>query len=289
MNTLVIGGTGLVGSAVVRELLARKAQVHVLTRDQRKAGLLSSGAHAVMGDLLDPATIRSVFRGRDAVFLLNGLSVSEAHEGLMAVTGAADARVTRLVYLSVQDVDRFPHLPHFGAKIGIEAAVRATNTAWTILRPNNFYQNDYRMKIPLVEHGIYGFPIGSAGLSRVDVRDVAEAAAIALTTGAHGGRTYVVSGPDVWTGDSTARAWSEALGRPVVYGGDDLDRWEEMQRAFVPPWMAFDFARMFGEFQAHGLVASSSDLSELTALLGHPPRSFRDFARELAGQWKGVA
>ena len=71
MKILVTGGTGTVGSNVARELLARGAQVHVLTRSAEKAKQLQAGTRAVLGDLLDPATVRSVFRGMDGVFLLD--------------------------------------------------------------------------------------------------------------------------------------------------------------------------------------------------------------------------
>ena len=33
--------------------------------------------------------------------------------------------------------------PHFGSKVGVEAALRRSGIPFTILRPNNFYQNDY--------------------------------------------------------------------------------------------------------------------------------------------------
>ena len=85
MNVLVLGGTGTVGSQVVRELLGRGADVSVLTRDVKKA--LAAGVKPVAGDLLDPSTIRSAFAGYGAVFLLNAVSATECHEGLMAVNG----------------------------------------------------------------------------------------------------------------------------------------------------------------------------------------------------------
>ncbi len=44
MKILVIGGTGVVGSQVVRELLARKMDVRVLTRSADKARGLPAGA-----------------------------------------------------------------------------------------------------------------------------------------------------------------------------------------------------------------------------------------------------
>ena len=69
MTILVIGGTGTVGSQVVHELLARKAVVRVLTRSADKAKGLPGGSEGVLGDLLDPGTVRSVFKGIDSVFI----------------------------------------------------------------------------------------------------------------------------------------------------------------------------------------------------------------------------
>ena len=183
MKVLVLGGTGKVGSTVAAELLARKVEVHVLTRSAEKAAALPPGAHAVIGDLLDVATIRSAFQGMDGVFLLNVVSPNESHEGLMSVCGARLAGVKRVVYLSVQAADDAAYLPHFGSKVGVEAGLKASPFEWTILRPNNFYQNDVFFRDALLKYGVYPQPLGDAGVSRVDVRDIAEAAAIALARG----------------------------------------------------------------------------------------------------------
>src|SRR5436305_9999047 len=137
MKIVVLGGTGTVGSRVVGGLVARKADVSVLTRNPDKASNLPAGARGVVGDLLDPATIRSAFRGMDGLFLLTALGTAEAHEGLMAVNGARLGGVKRVVFLSIQHVDRAPHLPHFGAKLPIESAIEASGIPFTILRPNN--------------------------------------------------------------------------------------------------------------------------------------------------------
>ena len=283
VKVLVLGGTGTVGSQVARDLAARQVEVHVLTRD--KAKKLPAGVKAVTGDLLDPATIRSAFAGMDGVFLLNAVSATECHEGLMAVNGARLAGVKRLVYMSVQDADKAPHLPHFGAKLPIEAAIKASGIPFTILRPNNFFQNDTWYKDVLYAHGLYPQPIGDVGLSRVDVRDIAEAAAIALTAGGHEGKTYNLVGSDVHTGASTAEIWGSVLGRRIAYAGNDLDAWEKQSLAFLPPWMAFDFRLMYEHFQAHGLKAAAADVEKQTALLGHPPRPFDEFAAETARAW----
>jgi len=120
MKILVIGGTGTVGSEVVRELLARKAVVQVLTRSEGKAKGLPAGAQGVVGDLLDPGTVRSVFKGVDGVFMLIAVSTTETHEGLMALNGMRMTGVKRLAYMSVHNLEQALHLPHFGSKLPIE-------------------------------------------------------------------------------------------------------------------------------------------------------------------------
>jgi uncharacterized protein YbjT (DUF2867 family) len=283
MRVLVLGGTGTVGSQVVRDLLARGAEVSVLTRDAKKP--LPPGAKAEAGDLLDAVTIRKVFAGKDGVFLLNAVSATECHEGLMAVNGARLASVGKVVYLSVQDADKAPHLPHFGAKLPVEAALKASGIPFTILRPNNFFQNDIWYKDVMLSYGVYPQPFGDVGLSRVDVRDIAEAAAIALTTGAADGETVNLVGPDVLTASGTAATWGGVLGRKIAYGGNDLDAWEKQALAFFPGFLAFDFRLMYAFFQEKGLKAAPADVTRLTALLGRPPRRFDEFAAETARSW----
>ncbi len=161
MTVLVAGGTGTVGSQVVRALLERGAAVQVLTRNPEKSSSLSKGATLVAGNLLEPSTVRRVFDAVDAVFLLNAVGPTEAHEALMAISGMRLAGVKRLVYLSVHQVDGAPWLPHFGGKIGVEAAVRKSGIPFTILRPNNFYQNDYWFKDALLQAGVYPQPLGA--------------------------------------------------------------------------------------------------------------------------------
>jgi len=285
MKTLVIGGTGLVGSQVARELLQRNADVSVLTRSAEKAKALPTGVKAVVGDLQRMDTVRSIFRGVEAVFLLNPVSMTETQEGLMAVAGARNAGVRTIVFQSIHEVDRAAFLPHFGPKIAIEAAVKASGIPYTIVRPNNFFQVDTWFKDIILGAGIYPQPLGSAGLSRVDVRDIAEAAAIALTTGGHEGQTYNLVGPDVLTGPGTAEAWGRALGREIRYAGEDMDAWEKQSLQYLPDWMAFDFRLMYEFFQKYGLEGTREDVDRLTKVLGHPPRRFQDFVRETAKLW----
>jgi uncharacterized protein YbjT (DUF2867 family) len=285
MKILVVGGTGTVGSEVVRQLSGRGEQLFVLTRSPEHASKLPQGVTGLIGDLLDPSAL-GVFAGMDGVFLLNAVSTTESFEGLLGVNGARNAGVKRLVYLSVHNLDRAPHLPHFGGKIGIEAAVMKSGMEYTIVRPNNFYQNDVWFKDVMLNYGVYPQPIGNAGLSRVDVRDIAEVAVAALTASGHNKKIYNLVGPEVVTGESTAAEWSRALGKPIKYAGDDLEAWEAQNRAYLPPSMLYDFKHMYAFFQKDGLKATPADLAQLTSVLGHAPRGFATYASEMAEAWK---
>jgi uncharacterized protein YbjT (DUF2867 family) len=284
MSILVTGGTGTVGSAVVDELTRRGETVKVLTRDPAKLKD-RKGVVPVQGNLLEPASVRRVFKEVEAVFLLNAVSQTEASEGLMAVTAMRVAGVKRIVYLSVHHTDVAAWLPHFGSKVGVEAGIKRSGIAYTILRPNNFYQNDYWFKDVILQYNVYPQPLGSRGVSRVDVRDIAEAAAISLMSGAHEGETFDLVGPEAHTGESTARAWSQALGRVVKYGGDDLEAWEKQSLQYMPDWTVFDFRYMYQQFQEEGLIASADAIARQTRLLGHAPRPFDAFAKETATAW----
>jgi uncharacterized protein YbjT (DUF2867 family) len=289
MRILVTGGTGTVGREVVRLLLDRGERPRVLTRSTEHAAALPAGVQGVVGDLARPHTLTAAFDAIDRVVLITALSATEAEEGVAGVEAAQRARVDRIAFMSVYDVDAIADAAHFASKIEIEQQLASSGLAFATIAPNNFFQNDLEHREALVERGVYPQPIGQVGLHRVDARDAALALVnVTLAAGRVVGR-YPVVGADSWTGDSTAEVWSRCLGRPVRYGGDDLDRWAAESAGALPPWMIEDLAVMYGAFQERGLAASDADRAATVRVLGQPPRRFEDFARETALHWTAAA
>jgi uncharacterized protein YbjT (DUF2867 family) len=286
MKTLVIGGTGTVGSRTVGELIARGGSVRVLSRDASKLAALPAGAEPATGDLQKPETLPSAFAGMDALFLATALAPDETTQGLNAVEAAKAAGLRYIVYMSVHRADEAVHVPHFASKLPIEGAVKMSGIPYTVLRPNNFFQNDLWFRDPMLQAGLYPQPLSRRGLSRVDVRDIAEAAAHAIESGKLANRTLALVGPGALTGEQVAELWAKALGRPIQYIGADMDAWYEQARKLMPYWMALDLRIMYTHFLEHGLVATPSEIEELTAALGHPPRAFEAFVGETAAEWK---
>jgi uncharacterized protein YbjT (DUF2867 family) len=284
MRTLVIGGTGTVGSEVVRRLLARGASVRVLVRSEEKKRALPRGAEGVVGDLGRPETLPGAFEGANAVFLATALGPRETEEGIAAVRAAVAAR--RLIYLSIFQLESGAHIPHFASKIPIESAIESSGLQATLLRAATFFQNDLALRGALVHGGVYPTPMGSTGVSCVDVRDIADAAVHALLDEGHAGRIYPIVGPRIWTGPEVAALWSKHLGRPVAYGGDDLEAWAHQARTMLPERLVHDLRLMFESFQERGLRAGASDVSLAETVVGHRMRTYEAFVAETAADWK---
>jgi uncharacterized protein YbjT (DUF2867 family) len=287
MKILVTGGTGRVGSEVVKELQKRKADIRLLVR--KNDAPTPTGVETAIGDLLDPVSVEKAMDGVDRLYLLNAVLPDELTQGLIAYDLAKKLKLRHVVYHSVFRVEHFKDVPHFASKLAIESALREFDFPFTIIRPNYFIQNDATLKDALTKTGIYPMPLGQVGISAVDIRDIAEAAAIALTSDGHFGKTYNLNGPEVVSGPKAASIWSKVLGKEIRYAGDDMDTFEEQMRQRVPSWSAFDIRMMFEGYLERGFIAEDGDLETLTELLGHTPRRYEDFARETFVQWQELS
>ncbi|MBB5696502.1 SDR family oxidoreductase [Muricoccus pecuniae] len=286
MTILVTGATGNVGRHVVEQLVRRGADVRALVRDPSKASL-PEGVAVVRGDLLDVDSLRSAFSGVSTLFLLNAVVPDEFTQALIALNVAREAGIKRIVYLSVLEGERYVNVPHFAGKFAVERMIEAMGLNATILRPAYFINNDLTIKDVITGHGIYPMPIGSKGLAMVDVRDIGEVAALEVIRREQAAEPLPLDridlvGPDTLTGADVAAIWSDVLGRPIAYPGEDTAGFEANLRGFMPGWMAFDMRLMAERFATVGMVPQAGDVERLTALLGRPLHSYRDFAAHIA-------
>ncbi len=286
MTILVTGATGRVGRQVVQQLVNRDADVRVLVRDPSKADF-PARVEVVQGDLLDIAALRTAFTGVSTLFLLNAVAADEFTQALIALNVARESGVERVVYLSVIHADRFVNVPHFAVKSGAERMIEQMGFSATILRPAYFIDNELTIKDVIVNYGVYPMPIGGKGLAMVDARDIAEVAAIELirrdqAPGKLPIETINLVGPDTLTGPDVAAIWSDALGRPVAYGGDDPSGFEQNLASVMPRWMAYEMRLMAERFVADGMIPEVGDVDRLTKILGRPLHSYRDFATQIA-------
>ncbi|MGJ4908376.1 SDR family oxidoreductase [Bradyrhizobium sp. HKCCYLS2033] len=286
MTILVTGATGNVGRRVVEQLVKRGADVRALVRDPAKANF-PAGVQIAQGDLLDIDSLSGAFSGVSTLFLLNAVTSDEFTQALVALNIAREAGIERIVYLSVIHSDVYVNVPHFAGKFAVERMIEQMGLDATILRPAYFMNNDLTIRDVVRGYGVYPMPIGSKGLAMIDARDIGEIAAIELIRREQSSTPLPLTrinlvGPDTLTGADAAAVWSEVLGRPIGYGGDNTAGFETNLRQLMPSWMAFDMRLMSERFQTDGMVPDDGDVARLTALLGRPLRSYRDFVAEIA-------
>ena len=285
MTILVTGATGRVGRHVVEQLVKRGAKVRVLTRDPSKANV-PTGVEVAKGDLLDIDALRAAFDGVRTLFLLNAVTGDEFTQAIITLNIAREAGVERVVYQSVFDADGAVNVPHFAVKSGAERMLERMGFSATILRPSYFIDNELMIKDVILNHGVYPMPIGSKGVAMVDGRDIAEVAAIELIRRDASERlpveTINLVGPDTLTGPQVAKIWSDLLGRPIVYGGDDPSGFEKNMASFVPKWTAYEMRLMAERYVTGGMIPEAGDVERLTKILGRPLHTYRDFAAQIA-------
>ena len=141
---LVAGGTGTLGTQLVRLLTERGRPVRVLTRDPGRAAQLPGTVETITGDVRDPATVAAAVAGcTTVVSAVHGFAgpgrpspESVDRDGNRAlIQAAAAAGAEHVVLVSVLDAAPDHPMSLHRAKFAAEQALRTSGLAWTIVRP----------------------------------------------------------------------------------------------------------------------------------------------------------
>ncbi len=221
-KTLAItGGTGMVGTTLIRQAVASGWHVRALTR---RASAPQNGVTWVSGALDQPASLADLVAGSDAVIHVAGVvkatkaEVFEAGnvQGTAAIIAAAQqAGVRRFVHISSLAA-REPALSIYGAsKAKAEIIVAKSPLDWTIVRPPAIYGPDDSDHLDLFKMAQTGWmPMPPAGrLSVIEVSDLTRALLAIVPHAASVGEVYELD--DGLEGGWTHESWAKAIGWAV--------------------------------------------------------------------------
>ncbi len=281
---LVTGATGKTGALVVDQLLAKGNAVRALVRrrDQRSERLASAGADAVVGDLLDIASLRPVMQGIDRAYF-----VYPPADRLLEAT-ANFAQVAREVGIGAvvnisQIVAREGHpspltRQHWLAERVLDwAQVGAVH-----LRPTFFAEMPFILNgRTIAADGTIYQPHGEGRHAPVASEDIARVVVAVLANPApHAGKTYVVTGPTAMSQRDIAATFGKVLSKPVEYVDLPTAQWQEaMAEAGLPPFVIEHLSRV-AEDHRNGVFDKVTDVVQ--QITGEPPRSFEAFVRDNA-------
>ena len=145
---LLTGATGLVGSAVLRRLVAEGAEVRCLVRNPRRLGAQRVRVQIALGDLTDPPSFRNALRGVQTVVHL-AASIRDQPRGSIEelngiatwrmVEAAERAGVERFVFFSALGASTHQRARSLRAKALAEQAVRESQLHSTVFAPSIVY------------------------------------------------------------------------------------------------------------------------------------------------------
>lgn len=273
-TVVAVGAAGANAGLVVPELARRGVRVRALVRDPAQATAVRArgAAEVAVADLRRPAQVAAALVGADGAFYLApAFMPDEAAVGVAFVDAAARAGVRRIVFSSVIH-------PVLGAlanhrdKGPVEDAILTSGVEYTFLHPAVFFQNFAGGWPRVAATGVFAEPWSvETRLSRVDYRDVAEAAAEALTGDRLLGGTFELCAAGAPNRREVAALMAEALGRPV--------RAERVDPAEAVPDAESPMRRMLEWYDHHDLVGNPTTAR---AVLGREPRSLDAYFQELA-------
>ena len=242
---LVSGGTGFVGSAIVKELLRRGQAVAVLGRDEEKiARKFGDGVEARVGDVRDPDSLIAALEGVDVV--INAVQfpnspIENRRKGYTfeevdlkgtrnQVDAARKAGVKRFVYISGVGAAKEAEKHWFRYKWEAEQYLQKSGLEWVIIRPTWVFGPDdvslnrflgFAGKLPFVPM----FGDGKQDMQPVFIDDVGRVAADAATKPEAANQLLELGGPEVMSMNDVVKTALDVKGtkrgllhQPVLVG-----------------------------------------------------------------------
>lgn len=236
---LVAGGTGFIGSHIVRQLIKHGHQVIVMSRHpDRTRGKVPAGAELRQGDVADAASLDRALAGIEVVVAAvqfpnhpvesprKGYTYIEVDgEGTTRLVEAARRNgVRRFIYLSGAGTREGQTKPWFLAKLMAERAVKESTIPYTIFRPSWVYGPEDRSLNKFVTFArlLPFVPVIGDGKTQVQpvfVEDLARAVAMSVDLPAACNQVYEMGGPQVLTMDEIVQTMLRAMGKrkPLVH------------------------------------------------------------------------
>ena len=276
---LITGATGNVGRHVVAQLLRAGARVRALTRNPDSARL-PGGVELAHGDLSIPETLDVCWNGVEAAFLIWPFFTAEGAKSVVDLVTKHCRRIVFLSALTVRDDSELQTDPIFHADI--ERLIEQSGIEWTFLRCSGFATNALWWAPQIHTNGVVRGPYGSAARSLVHECDIASVGVLALTGDRHGGKKYVLTGPQSLTQIEQVDTIGEAIGRRL--------RWEEISPEVARQQMLTSMPPSFADAALNYWAKLVTEPEPVTRTVeevtGLSARPFREWAIEHASDFR---
>jgi uncharacterized protein YbjT (DUF2867 family) len=259
-KVIVLGATGTIGTAVIKNLQNKNVEVFAGVQSEKDFEKVSQfGATPIIVNFTDQESLNQALKGKDRVFLVTPLMQNPEAVTQMVINAAKQNGLKHLVRSTASGADSNGQIQMARWAGASEDLIKASGLNYTIVRPYSFLQNFINFHSQTIKqyNGFY-LPTGEAKLSMLDINDLGEVVALALTSDEHFGKTYELSGL-TYTNEILAETLSQVLGRKVSYIDIPEEKAKEsMLSNHMPEWMVNAMMEL-NYITKQGWTASYSD------------------------------
>jgi uncharacterized protein YbjT (DUF2867 family) len=260
--------------------------VRALVRTAEKAALVANPqVETVIGDLALTRSLDSALDGITAALLVSPLDPHQVElQGnfIEAAKRAGRVHVVKISGLGTA-LDSSVRSGRWHAQT--EKYLEDSGLPFTHLRPPFFMQNLLRFAPTIRASGEFAGCLNQAKVAMIDVDDIAAVTATALSTDAHAGNAYVLTGPEAISYADVAERLSRMLGRTITYKDVPTEVMRERLLATgMPEWhvnVQVDFSTALSAGHASAVTNTVEDVT------GKPARTLEQFLREHVAQFTG--
>ena len=277
---LITGANGQVGRAIIKALLSKGEQVRAFVfRNEHVQEIKKLGdMDVVVGNMLNQEDLDRAFSGVNRVYhICSAINPDEVLIGEMVINAARKANVKHFVFHSVLH-SVLQEMPHHQKKLIVEQLVVDSGIPYTIVQPTVFMQNIFESWNSIVEKGVFVqkfFTTHNTRMCLVDLDDVAEAAAIILTSSDHFNASYEFSGSENLSLQDMVEVMGQCLNREIkVETLSDEMLSSQLRKFGADDYRVNTLLKMFHHYNEHGFYGNPNILKWM---IGRKPNDFITF------------
>ncbi len=280
-KVLVFAASGLVGSALVKQLVASGVPVRAATSRADAAGT-REGVEWVHADLATGSGLAAAFAGVRRAFLIAPPGHADQYRVLSpAVEEAKRAGLEKVVLMTAMGANAVETTPFRR----VERELEQSGLAWNIIRPNWFMQNFQTFWLHgILNQGKILLPAGTAKTSFIDARDISAVAFRLLTTDDQDNRDFDLTGPAAIDHAEVARIITRVSGRAVAYEEITPDTLRQGLLGAGLPADYTEFLLVILDFLKQGYAERTTDA--VRNLTGREPIAFARYAQDNVEAWR---
>jgi uncharacterized protein YbjT (DUF2867 family) len=220
---VLTGAFSYTGKYITRQLLGAGRKVRTITGHPNRTHDFGDCVEIAPLDFRDPAALVKALQGASVLYNTywvrfdhGGTTFDEAVANSRVLIGAArEARVAKIVHLSIANPSRDSNLPYYSRKAQVEEVILDSGLAYSILRPTVIFGPE-DILINNIAWFARNFPVfaipgdGRYELQPIFVEDIAE---LAVTEGRSGGnRVLDAVGPETFSFEGLVRHIARTVG-----------------------------------------------------------------------------